>query len=607
MLVQDNFQRSNQSGWGVASDGNRWSAGAGLSIVSNHGAISYSGSSQFESLGTATAADAEAVVRFSIKASNETAGIVMRWQANGSMYLARYNGNGGLDLKYRTGAGTTTLGVVAFTVNPGASYWMRFRLSGSQAMFKAWPNGQVEPAAWNWSGGGATNTAPGVTGLYGWAGGTASVLLDSFSATAVGGSPAPSPSPSPMPGSAPGGGLFLTSQARSGVINGPPNGQVETDVNWLRPSDGNGWQVGVVPGYGGANVSFWSEIDAGKVGSTQTTLNTTTPSGFMHDFTNRGDAFTGSEDYPFTTVENRPPGVLVWVSFNSVAPSSGTDSNGLVHRVTTFIYPGDPGLLVQRFDLTNTSSQPVALSDWDSLELVLIGGLEQADSTWQPRNGVYGMTAGKTGPWPATLTAGSPDYYFITPRSGSPVHLGVEAIRKAGLQTSGATNLQFEYQQNDHRLKIGERGHLGSIPGKATLTFYALQVLARDLNPVEAKSIASDYLHPDSPKVSGGSFTAFSYNDGAYHFSSSSGTSLQFTMAMEPVDSTRWLTEFAVTNWTSTKPPVVKVAGMSLVAGSDYVTTVDPTTHTTYVKLLRRLSSVPGAPNTIFNGTISMT
>ena len=52
-LVQDTFQRPAQPGWGTASDGSVWSLGSGLSIVGNHGAISYSGSSQYELLGTA--------------------------------------------------------------------------------------------------------------------------------------------------------------------------------------------------------------------------------------------------------------------------------------------------------------------------------------------------------------------------------------------------------------------------------------------------------------------------------------------------------------------------------------------------------------------------
>jgi hypothetical protein len=247
----------------------------------------------------------------------------------------------------------------------------------------------------------------------------------------------------------------------------------------------------------------------------------------------------------------------------------------------------------------------VVLSSADSIELVMIGGLEQADTTWQPANGVYGALGGLTGTWPASLTAGDPDYFFIVPNAGSGVNLGIEAVRKSGLQSAGAANLKFAYQQNTHRLKIDQRGDLSAIPANTTLIFYALQIIARNLTPTQAKSIASDYIAPDSPTVSGGSFTGFSYDDGAYHFQSTNGSTLQFTMAMNAIDSSRWLTEFVVNNWTAATAPSVKVGGVSLVAGSDYVSTVDPTTRTAYVKLLKHLASA-SAPNTITNGTISL-
>src|SRR3989442_9712612 len=82
VLVQDGFLRPNQWGGGAASDGGGWSSGGGLSILSNHGALSWSGSSQFPTLGSVTAADAEGSVRFSISAANETAGLILRRQTS---------------------------------------------------------------------------------------------------------------------------------------------------------------------------------------------------------------------------------------------------------------------------------------------------------------------------------------------------------------------------------------------------------------------------------------------------------------------------------------------------------------------------------------------
>jgi len=595
VLVQDSFLRPNQSGWGAASDGGVWSSGGGLSILSNHGALSWSGSSQFPTLGSVTAADAEGSVRFSISAANETAGLILRRQANGDHYLVRYNGNGAVELRYKLGSTSTVVAAVTFKPAPSVASWLRFQLQGNEAMFKVWPDAQAEPAVWSWTGSTAAIPAAGQMGLYGWAAGAATVRFDSFSVVSVSGSPTPPPA----------GSLFTSDQIRLGVINGPNNGQAETDVNWQDSTTRNGWQVGIVPGYGGANVSFWSQIESGAVGPTQTSLVTSTPCGLMHEFTNVSAAFTGSEDYTFSTVQNRPPGTAVWVSFKSRVPAAGTDTNGLIHEVSTIIYAGDPGFLIQRFDLINPGIEPITLSASDSIELVLIGGLQQADATWTPVNGVYGTLTGSASAWPVELTPGDPDFYFITPSGTSTVQLGVEVVRKSGLQQAGATNLMFAYQQSANRLKIDQRGDLATVPGNTTVTFYALQALTRNLDVTKARSIAADYLSPTVPGMLDGVFDVFSFDDGAYHFASSSGSSLRFDMAMSSIDSSRWLTAFTVTNWLSAQPPSVRVGNAVLASGVDYVSTVDPVTHTAWVKLLKRLTG-SGAPNAIPNGTIAL-
>ena len=204
------------------------------------------------------------------------------------------------------------------------------------------------------------------------------------------------------------------------MVNGPPNNQQETDINWQDPATGNGWWVGEVPGYGGANVSFWGEADAGAAAPTQSSLNTTTPSGLLHDLTSRGfTTFTGSEDAPFTPVELAPVGTGFRRGYLSTVPRSGTDANGFQTRVQTYVYPGDPGFLVQRFDIVNPSANAISLSSSDSIEFALIGGLQQRDSTWQPGNGRYGSVGGVQSAWPASLRNADPDYAYINPAAGS--------------------------------------------------------------------------------------------------------------------------------------------------------------------------------------------
>ena len=160
-LAADTFTRANQTGWGTASGGGTWSTGSALSVASNEGTISYSGTSQYLTLGSTTAADGVGLVRFSIQASNDTAGIILRDQSNGNMDVARYDGAGNIAFMYRISGTWTTVAKVAFPITLKQFYWLRFEVQGSNVMFKAWPAGSTEPSAWTWSG---TSTAISAAG-----------------------------------------------------------------------------------------------------------------------------------------------------------------------------------------------------------------------------------------------------------------------------------------------------------------------------------------------------------------------------------------------------------------------------------------------------------
>jgi PKD repeat protein len=188
-LVQDTFQRANQSGWGTASDGMTWSSGTGLSISGNEGAISYSGASQFENLGTATTTDGNGLMRFSIGAPSDTAGILLRQQTNGNWALGRYDGQGHVQLIVRVGGSQTSVSKTAVTVGINTYYWLRFELQGTNVYLKLWADGTSEPSAWTWSGTSSLLTGAGTTGLYGWAAAGSTAKFDSFSVAAISSAP----------------------------------------------------------------------------------------------------------------------------------------------------------------------------------------------------------------------------------------------------------------------------------------------------------------------------------------------------------------------------------------------------------------------------------
>jgi PKD repeat protein len=189
-IVQDTFQRPNQSGWGTASDGMPWSSGSSLSISSDEGLISSSAASSFETLGSATTADGNALVRFLVRStSTDTAGIILRHQSNGNMDLARYDGNGHLQFLVMSGGSWTVVSQSSFSPSAGTFYWLRAEVQGSSVYLKVWAAGSTEPPSWTWSGSSSTITSAGKMGLYGYAASGAPVELDSFAVATVSAAP----------------------------------------------------------------------------------------------------------------------------------------------------------------------------------------------------------------------------------------------------------------------------------------------------------------------------------------------------------------------------------------------------------------------------------
>jgi hypothetical protein len=422
--------------------------------------------------------------------------------------------------------------------------------------------------------------------------------------------PTPTSTPTPLPTVTPtptGNGLVVTSKIQSGISGGQPNNQLETDISWTDPITNNGWQVGLIPGYGGADVSPWYEIANNATSVTQTSLATTIPDGFLHLLDNKGGTFQGTEDQPYTLSELSPTGTGFRRYYSAQTPTSGVDANGFQYKVNTAVYAGNPGFLVHRIDIINPGSSSINLAGFDGIETALIGGLQQAgESVWSPVNGGYGTVGGSIiSGWPASLTSVNPDFVYILPNAGSGITTGVIAVQKTSLAALGATSIQIQYLQNSNRLKLKVQGNLSSFPANTTFTLYYLQVLRKNLTSTESQSIASDYLNPDSPVMSTGTFNSFSYDEGLYQMTASNNK-VQFTPTITGNVNQRWINIYKIANFTNVAISSISIGGSTLTVGTDYITYVDTVNQVAYVKLMHSLVQNGAMGNQLNNGLITI-
>lgn len=172
LLGKDTFSRSNQSGWGTASDGQTWSTQSGtptLSIASNEGHATSVTALAYVELGSTTTADIEVLVRVKVSDTNVTAaGVTLRATGTTTFYRFRFNSNSstqGIGIVKTISGTTTNLFTTSFTVSTGTFYWLRARAVGSNLYVKGWQDGTAEPAAWSTSGTDTSITAAGGFGV----------------------------------------------------------------------------------------------------------------------------------------------------------------------------------------------------------------------------------------------------------------------------------------------------------------------------------------------------------------------------------------------------------------------------------------------------------
>jgi hypothetical protein len=151
VVSQDNFTRTNQSHWGIASDGQVWSGDvtsvSNFSISGNTGQVSGTSNSYNAVLGPVLI-NAQVVFSGSVSSfSSSNIGSVLRWSNSSNLYKAYIDGSN-LVLQKRVNGIATTLGSVPFQASVNTNYTLRFQIIGTTLYTKVWRTGTVEPSAW---------------------------------------------------------------------------------------------------------------------------------------------------------------------------------------------------------------------------------------------------------------------------------------------------------------------------------------------------------------------------------------------------------------------------------------------------------------------------
>jgi hypothetical protein len=151
ILAQDTFQRTDQTYWGTASDGQIWGGDANSSQVfsiANHGGQLANGYSTYSAVLGHTATNAQVLFSGSINSFQYTnIGAVLRWTDGNNWYKAYIDGSNFI-IQKRVNGSTTILKQTAFAAQAGIPYSLRFSVVGSTLSAKVWRTGSPEPGAW---------------------------------------------------------------------------------------------------------------------------------------------------------------------------------------------------------------------------------------------------------------------------------------------------------------------------------------------------------------------------------------------------------------------------------------------------------------------------
>jgi serine/threonine protein kinase len=156
LLEQDDFHRTNQQFWGTASNGHMWGGDANkstdFSIVNNIGQIQRqgNGNSLYTALLGSVHSDAEVLVTAMLDTFNNShIGAILRYRDDNHYYKVLLDQNGIHFLKRIDPKQGPTIGnTAAFSTRSNTLYSIRFRVTGTTLLAKAWQVGTIEPNGW---------------------------------------------------------------------------------------------------------------------------------------------------------------------------------------------------------------------------------------------------------------------------------------------------------------------------------------------------------------------------------------------------------------------------------------------------------------------------
>lgn len=168
-IAQDTFVRSDQSGFGTASDGKVWTRDAGVgtsNIVSNQGRIGPGGNDSQFVLGSGTAGTINILCRVKSGDSGNVAAVLFRYSSTGGTNANGYRAGifgGSLVLDKYTAGARSNIGSTSISYVVGEEWWVRAIANGSSITVRAWKDGTAEPGSPQLIVTDSTHT----TGLYG--------------------------------------------------------------------------------------------------------------------------------------------------------------------------------------------------------------------------------------------------------------------------------------------------------------------------------------------------------------------------------------------------------------------------------------------------------
>lgn len=150
-LATDNFTRTNQSGFGTASDSQVWGTATGApvtSITSNKGRWCCQGNSSFIQIGTKTTGSINHLGRYYLEGSSDLVGAMFRSTDSSNYYVVIFNTTTLFFEKFVIGSSTqlTSSSISADTTH---GWWVRVVASGTTIQARIWQDGTSEPSTWN--------------------------------------------------------------------------------------------------------------------------------------------------------------------------------------------------------------------------------------------------------------------------------------------------------------------------------------------------------------------------------------------------------------------------------------------------------------------------